>query len=469
MSAAGGSTFTGRDVLAATGAELARGSADVELAGVSTDTRTLRAGELYVALSGPNFDGNRFAPKALEAGAGALLLKRPDEPGPAAAAGPPLFLHDDPRRALGDLAAWHRSRLACPVVGITGSCGKTTTKNLLMELLREHRLIVGSPSSFNNDVGVPLTLFGADRDTEVLICEIGTNQPGEIAHLCRIARPTAGIVTNVGRAHLEGLGSVEGVAREKADLLACLPSDGFAVVNLDGPHADLLRASTSARVISTSVEGEGELNATDVWFHAGGTTFRLEGHEVTSPLLGTHNVHNLLCALAACRGLGLSLEEVLPSVSRVSAGGQRMERVDLGDIALFDDTWNANPDSVAAGVRVLAGIHGHTRRVLVLGDMLELGDAAPELHHALGLEAAQCGIDLAIFVGDLARASAAGALEGGLAAERVVHVRDAAQAIDVVPGLLAEGDVVLVKASRRVGLEALVRHLTTARRGRRCS
>ena len=460
------SSFQGQDVLAATGAELVRGSAEVELRGVSTDTRTLRAGELYIALSGPNFDGNRFAQKARDAGAGALLLKGSSE---GVAGEGVLFEHADPRRALGDLAAWHRSRLACPVIGITGSCGKTTVKNLLVQLVSDHRRTVGSPSSFNNDVGVPLTLFGADLDTELLVCEIGTNQPGEIAHLCRIARPTAGIVTNIGRAHLEGLGSVEGVAREKSDLLACLPSDGFAVVNLDGPHADLLRASTSARVITTSVEGEGELNATDVWFHAGGTTFRLEGREITSPLLGTHNVHNLLCALAACRGMGLSLDEVLPSISRVSAGGQRMERVDLGDIALFDDTWNANPDSATASVRVLAGIHGHARRVLVLGDMLELGDAAPELHHALGLEAAKSGIDLAIFVGDLARASAAGALEGGLAPERVVHVADAEVATERVPELLESGDVVLVKGSRKVGLETLVQHLTAARRGRRCS
>ena len=462
------SSFRGHDVLAATGAELVSGSADVELRGVSTDTRTLRAGELYVALSGPNFDGNRFAQKAREAGAGALLLKGTNS-GSETESDDVLFEHADPRRALGDLAAWHRSRLACPVIGITGSCGKTTVKNLRVQLVTDHRRTVGSPSSFNNDVGVPLTLFGADLDTELLVCEIGTNQPGEIAHLCRIARPTAGIVTNIGRAHLEGLGSVEGVAREKSDLLACLPSDGFAVVNLDGLHSDLLRASTSARVITTSVEGEGELNATDVWFHAGGTTFKLEGREVTSPLLGTHNVHNLLCALAACRGMGLSLDDVLPSVSRVSAGGQRMERVDLGDISLFDDTWNANPDSATASVRVLAGIHGHARRVLVLGDMLELGDVAPEEHHALGLEAAKCGIDLAIFVGDLARASAAGALEGGLAAERVIHVPDAGAAIDRVPELLESGDVVLVKGSRKVGLEALVQHLAAARRGRRCS
>jgi len=463
-------SFSTSDVLAATGAELVSGRQDRTFEGVSTDTRTLRAGELFVALSGPNFDGNRFAERAREAGAaGLLLLRRTGDPEPRSAAGTAVFVHDDPRRALGDLAAWHRSRLTGPVVGITGSCGKTTTKNILLQLVGEHRRTVGSPSSFNNDVGVPLTLFGADPETEVLVCEIGTNQPGEIAHLCRIARPTVGVVTNIGRAHLEGLGSVEGVAREKSDLLASLPADGLAVVNLDGPFGDLLMNSTSARVVTTSVEGDGDLNATDVWFQAGGTTFRLDGHEITSPLLGTHNVHNLLCALAACRGLGLALEDVLPSIARLSAGGQRMERVDLGDLVLYDDTWNANPDSVTASVRVLAGVHGHARRVLVLGDMLELGPTAPELHHALGLEAAKGGIDLVVFVGDLARASAAGALEGGLPADRVVHVQDARRAIEIVPGLLAAGDVVLVKASRRIGLEALVRHLTEVRRGRRCS
>ena len=458
--------FSVGDVVDSTGAWLLCGERERPLTGVSTDTRTLADGELFLALAGPNFDGNRFADAAASRGAGGLCL-RGDEGSrfPALESRVPVVVHAEPRRALADLASWHRSRLDCPVIGITGSCGKTTTKNILLHLLREHMHAQGSPSSYNNDIGVPLTLLAAGRSTDALVVEMGSNQPGEIARLARIARPTAGIITNVGASHLEGLGSIEGVAREKSDLFASLPAAGFAVLNLDGPYAQLLASSTAARILTFSVEGEGELNATDPLFHAGGTTFKLAGREVTSPLLGIHNIHNLLAAIAACRGLGLELADVLPAVSRLSGGRQRMERLSLGDIEVYDDTYNANPESARAAVRVLAGLHGFARRVLVLGDMLELGPHAPELHHAIGRAAAELGVDLAVFVGDLARASAAGALDGGLDPGRVLHVQDVERAIEILPALLSAGDVVLFKGSRRTGLERIVEHLK-ARRAR---
>jgi UDP-N-acetylmuramoyl-tripeptide--D-alanyl-D-alanine ligase len=459
------SALSVKDVLDSTGAVLVRGEVGREIAGVSTDTRSLRPRELFLALSGPNFDGNAFAAQACRGGAGALLLRgEPGGPGGDLPGDAPVALHPSPRRALADLAAWHRSRLAAPVIGVTGSCGKTTTKEILRQLLESRLRTVASPSSFNNDVGVPLTLLSAERSTEVLVVEIGTNAPGEIAALCKVARPTAGIITNVGASHLEGLGSLDGVAREKSELFASLPAGGFAVLNLDCRYAPLLRRSTRARLITVSIEGDGEFDATRPWFHSGGTTFALRGHEVTSPLLGLHNVSNLLCALAACHGLGIALEEVLPAVTRLRGGRRRMERIDLGDLLVFDDTYNANPESARAAVRVLAGLHaGGGRRVLALGDMLELGPSAPELHHALGREAAERGIDLVLLVGELTRATAAGALEAGMAPERVVHLGSAEEAIESLPPHLASGDVVLVKASRRLGLERVVERLVAQR------
>lgn len=450
-----------RDVQDATGAVLARGDAGVEVAGVSTDTRTLAAGELFLALSGPNFDGNRFAAQALAAGAGALLLREREGVLDGLPAGVPVLLHPDPRRALADLAAWHRSRLSVPVIGITGSCGKTTTKNIVRDLLSHRMSVVASPSSFNNEVGVPLTLLMADETTQLCVIEMGTNHPGEIAALCRIARPTAGIITNVGAAHLEGLGSLEGVAREKGDLAAALPRDGFLVLDADCRFLPALRARTAARVVTYSVNGapgeRGDLDASDLVFHSGGTTFRLNGREVTSPLLGTHNVQNLLAALCVCIGLRVPIEEVLPAVPALRGGRQRMERIDVGELVVFDDSYNANPESMRAAVRVLAGLHGHRRRVLVLGDMLELGDLAAELHHRIGVEAARAGIDLLILVGELARAAAAGALEGGLDPSSVVHYAGTEEAAEGVSRHLRAGDVVLVKGSRRLRLEEVVR------------
>ena len=452
-----------KDVLDSTGAMLVHGDAESLVYGVSTDTRTLKPRELYLALSGPNFDGNRFAPQAGARGAGGMLLRAGaqlvlDELPEDA----PVAVHDAPLRALSDLASWHRARLSIPVVGITGSCGKTTTKNILRQLLEPHLQVVASPASFNNDVGVPHTLLLADPETQALVVEVGTNAPGEIAARCGLARPTIGIVTNIGASHLEKLGSVEGVAREKSALFASLPPDGLAVLNLDCRYAHELRSATRARVTTISVEGEGDFNASDLWFHSGGTTFRLAGHEITSPLFGSHNVYNLLAALAAATGLGLELADLLPAISGLEAGRRRMERLQLGPVTVFDDSYNANPDSARAAVRVLEGLHGKGRRVMVLGDMLELGDDAPELHHQIGCAAAKADLDLLLLVGETTRATAAGALECGLAPERVRHLGSCDEALEDIAGLVQAGDIVLVKGSRRMGLDRIVDRLTQA-------
>ena len=459
------------DVLASTGAVLVRGDAARLVHGVSTDTRSLGEHALYVALSGPNFDGNAFAAQAARSGAGALILRR--EEGldiSGVPAGLPVAVHDAPRRALADLAAWHRSRLGIPVVAVTGSSGKTTTKNITAQLLAAAgRRVVASPASFNNDIGVPLTLLTADHETEALVVEIGTNAPGEIAALARLARPTVAIITNIGASHLEGLGSVAGVAREKGALFEAVAEDGLCVLNLDSRHADELRSRARARVVTFGIDGEADFNASDPLFHAAGTTFRLRHRadrahsvdlgEVTTPLLGIHNVMNLLAGLAACHGLGVDLNGLLPAVARLTGGRRRLERRELGELTLFDDTYNSNPESARAAVRVLAGLRAERRRVLVLGDMLELGESAPEEHHAIGRAVATSGIELLVLVGDLVRATAAGALEGGMPAARVVHLGSPAQALAGIADVVGEGDVCLIKASRALGLERLVERL----------
>jgi UDP-N-acetylmuramoyl-tripeptide--D-alanyl-D-alanine ligase len=323
--------------------------------------------------------------------------------------------------------------------------------------------VVASPNSFNNEIGVPHTLLLGERETRLFAIEMGTNHQGEIATLSRIARPTAGIITNVGASHLEGLGSLEGVAREKGDLAAAIPAEGFVVLNADSRFTPAIRLRTSARVITFGIAGTrrepADLEASAVVFHSGGTSFRLNGCELTSPLLGTHNVENLLAALAIALGLGIPLSAVLPGVATLQGGRQRMERVDLAGVTVFDDSYNCNPDSARAAVRILAGLHGFRRRVLVLGDMYELGDLAAELHHQVGVDAATSGIDLIVLVGELTKAAAAGALEGGLPKKSVVHLPTSSQAVRDVGALLQEGDVVLVKGSRKMELERVVRQL----------
>jgi UDP-N-acetylmuramoyl-tripeptide--D-alanyl-D-alanine ligase len=453
--------FGVRDVAAATGATPRVEAAVAPLTSVSTDTRTLREGALFVALSGPSFDGTRFAPAAARAGARAVLLDATSEHLERALAelpaGVAALVHPRPRRALGDLAAWYRARLHIPVLGITGSCGKTTTKDMLLELVGAVRRVAGSPESYNNDIGVPLTVLSAESDSDVLVVELGTNGPGEIAGLCRVARPTAGVITMVGASHLEGLGSIEGVAREKGALVASLPSDGFAVLNAACPHSLAMREGFSGRVLTFGLEREADLTASQLLFHAAGTSFVLEGRQVTSPLLGQHNLQNLLAALAACRGLGIELDEVLPHIAGLRGVRGRLERKVVGGLTVIDDSYNSNPESARASVRVLAGLHGHARRVLVLGDMLELGERAGELHHEVGRHAAHSAPDALFLVGELSRATAAGALEAGYDPARIHHHEDLDSALQHVPGMLGDGDAVLVKGSRGVRLDRLVR------------
>ena len=451
------------EIVSSTKGRLVKGDAAREVHGVSTDTRSIAPEQLFVALEGPNFDGNEFALAAMESKPGALLLRdgHPTISGiverlPEEAV---VVLHPAPRSALGQLASWHRARLDVPVIGITGSCGKTTTKNVLVHLLETSCRVVGSPNSFNNDIGVPHTLFLADEATEALVVELGTNSPGEIAALCRTARPTGAIITNVGAAHLEGLGSIEGVADEKGALAAKLDSGGFCVLNANCPWTPAIAERTSAEVITFSVEGDGDLDAIDLYTHGAGTTFRLDGREVTSPLVGAHNVENLLAALAACRGMGLELDAVLPAVSGVRTARGRMERIELEGLVVLDDSYNANPSSALASVRVLCGVHGHGRHVLVLGEMLELGEHSDPAHKVIGEAAARGGVDLLVCVGELAKATAAGALEAGLARDAVLHFEATEDVIAEIDEFLETDDVVLVKGSRRVGLERLVHHL----------
>lgn len=466
------SAFLIDDVVAAIGGELLLGDGRTTTNGLSTDTRKVAPGELFIALSGPRFDGNSFAEAALEAGAAALILRRVEGlverlSGTSCA----VIVHEDPRAALGALARWHRRRLGLPVVGITGSCGKTTTKNYLVKLLSRVRRTVGSPLSYNNAVGVPLTLLAADASSEVLACEMGTSAPGEIAELASLALPDIGIITGVGASHLEGLGSLEGVAIEKNELARALPADGLLIVHQDGRFRELFEASTKAQVVTfgidNGVRSDADLVATKLCFDGGRSVFELrgkglehlEGREVTLPALGTHNVLNLLAALAACRGLGIDLEDVLPAVADIEGQSGRLESFELDGLVVIDDTYNANPESARAAVRVLAGIHGHERRVLVLGDMLELGDFAAEMHHAVGRAAAAAGLDKLVLIGELARAAAAGALEGGMPPGDVVHFATRRDAESKLDELFVPGDVVLVKASRGMRLEGLVRRL----------
>ena len=400
---------------------------------VVIDSRDVGAGDLFVGLSGGNVDGGRFAPQALAGGAWGVLVG--PEHADAARCAPPgvLLAADDPLAALGRLAtAWRRS-LGAKVVGVTGSTGKTSTKDLLAGMLAPHRRIVATAQNLNTEIGLPLTILGAPPGTEVLVLEMAMRGAGQIAELAAIAEPDVGVIVNVGPVHLELLGTIEAIAATKAELIAALEPGGTAIVPASEP---LLEPHRRADVRT-------------VTFGPGGDVAELPAG-LTVPFTSAHMRRNALAALAAARAVGVEPEgEVTVALS--SLRGQRIALPD--DIVVVNDCYNANPMSMRAALDDLAA-SASGRRVAVLGDMLELGPGEVAYHEEIGAVAATAGVDLLVTVGPLA-AHIGAAFEGGTHH----HVDDARAAAALLPDLLEPGDTVLVKASRGVGLEVVAQTL----------
>jgi UDP-N-acetylmuramoyl-tripeptide--D-alanyl-D-alanine ligase len=464
--------FTPRAVAKAAGGEVLQGGKCAN--GVATDSRGDVAGRLFVALRGANFDAHAFLAQVAAAGAAGLVVERVPEDlalllrqGQAAKL-PFVVRVPDTGRALLDLAGEHRRRHRARVVGVTGSCGKTSTKEWLGAVLAEVMPTVRSRGSFNNQVGVPLTLFELQPETRAAVVEIGTNAPGEIAQLTQVVRPDVGIVTCVAPAHLEGLGSVEGVAREKSSLPTGLPSDGLCILNGDDAACRAMAALTPARVELLSVSREADWFATDVRFHALGTTFRLRGERcVTVPRLGTHNVYNALAVIAAASHIGVAEESILASLAKVPSASRRLEPKQAAGVTIFDDTYNMNPTSARAALQALAGLVGSGpsdgRSFVVFGTMLELGAGSEALHRELGAEVVRTGQHALVVVGEGSGPIADGAIAAGMPAARVHRVADVQEALAVLRDQLRSGDRVLCKASRRVALDRLVDRLVAER------
>ncbi|MBL8694209.1 MAG: UDP-N-acetylmuramoyl-tripeptide--D-alanyl-D-alanine ligase [Planctomycetes bacterium] len=443
------------DLLASTGARLVSGPRSVRFTSVSTDTRTVSDGALFVALQGPRFDGNAFAGEALTRGARGVLTtpgRAPEDPPKDRV----CLEHADPGRAFLDLAGWYRRRFTIPFVGIGGAAGKTTTKEMAGQVLSRFLPTVYSEKSFNNSVGVPATLLRVDGSTRVAVVEIGTNARGEVAQLAKVVAPTVGLVTCIAEEHLEGLGSLEGVAEEEGDLPAALPEDGVAILNADDRFFAALRSRTRCRVVTFGLESDADYRATDVVFHVAGCSFRVQGKPATVPLLGTHNVYNAVSVVALASVLGFGLEESLGALAELRPPQRRMERKRFGDVEVIDDCYNANPASVRAAVRALEGLRVGRRRVLVLGKMHELGEGSKELHRDVGRAVGQSRVDLFIAVGAESEALLRGAVEGGLSPARMLALPTAEEAVSAVPDLVKPGDLVLVKGSRAEGLERIV-------------
>lgn len=457
--------FDLRDALRWTGGRMLAERPAAVFHGAGIDTRTLRPGDLFVAIRGERHDAHRFLARALEAGAAGLVVDEAYAADAGTAFDVPVLVVDDTTRALGALAAGHRQTFTGRVVAITGSNGKTTTKEMCHAILAVGGPCLKNQGNLNNEFGLPLTLLSREPEHVGAVVELGMNHRGEIARLAAIAKPDVGVITNVGTAHIEYLGSRDNIALEKGDLVASLAATGIAVLNADDPLVDAQARRTAARVIRFGLTDSADVRARNARFDEDACFL----YTLCSPLGETHvriaglgetTVINSLAAAAAAIAAGASLEQIAEGLGRFEAVHGRMQSVKLASGAhVIDDTYNANPQSVRAALESLARLKGKGRSIAVLGDMGELGDDAPAAHREAGRLAGELGIDFLYALGSRAEGVVAGAREAGMQGEHVQIGRDHAEIGSQVGARLRSGDWVLVKGSRAMQMEKVVEAL----------
>ena len=448
--------FTLRDALNAVNGRYFGNEAalDSDIDRVTSDSRTAGTGALFIALKGTRVDGHDFMAGCIRAGAVACLTER--EPTPQER---PAIQVDSTLRATGALAAWHRARFAIPVIGITGSVGKTTTKEMIAAVLSQRFNTHKTQKNLNNELGVPWTLLRLDDGHQVSVVEMGISDFGEMRRLTHMVRPTIAVFSVIGDAHLEFLGNRDGVMRAKREIFEGMDENGLAVLNGDDPiqrkcHPNMRRVTyglgEGCDVRGSDVRNLGEDGMRMTVRHSGGT------FEMAIPAFGSHLASAALAAAAVGLELGLTGEEIARGVAQYQTVGDRARVIHAGDMTIVSDCYNANPNSCQAAVDSLMQLEGK-RRVCVLGDMLELGPRTEELHHGVGEYAAKAGVDLVSGCGPLSRAIADGAKAAG---SDVLYYEDKARLIAALGDILRPGDCVLVKASHSMAFEEIVKRLT---------
>ncbi|MDU5396265.1 MAG: UDP-N-acetylmuramoyl-tripeptide--D-alanyl-D-alanine ligase [Negativicoccus succinicivorans] len=446
--------FKEAEIIQATAAVKLQGPEDVAVDNISTDTRGELSGCLFVPLKGEHFNGHDYLQQAVEKGAVAVLCDQEIMELPKEVA---VYRVKQTRRALEDLAAYHRRRFALPVIAVTGSSGKTTTKELIASVLAQKFRVHKTEKNHNNEIGLAQTLLSLQPEDEVCVVEMGMRARGEIKRLAEIAAPTIGVVTNVGVAHLERLGSQEAIAAAKQELIESIPENGTAVLNWNDKRVRNMASVCRGRVISYGIEPQANVQALDIQYGLGKTKFtcRLfdEVFPVTLPLLGAHNVANTLAAVAVARVLGVSANRIQRALAEAVSGELRQEVVDRNGVRFINDAYNANPLSMAASLASLSQF-GEGRYIAVIGDMLELGPDEVAMHEELASAVISAGITELITVGPLAHA-----LGDAVKEQSHVNVRSVTNTNEVMPllkSLLQAGDIVLIKGSHALRLDTLV-------------
>ena len=427
--------------------------------GVSTDSRSTKAGDCFFAIPGENFDGHDYVSDAFAKGAVCAVVGKDIDS--EKSAGKCLLKVEDTIRALGELAGEYRRQAGYKVVAITGSAGKTTTRQIIYHALSQRFRVYQAPKSFNNQIGLPLTLLGAAANDQIVIAELGSNHPGEIPYLTRIAEPDIAVVTNVHPAHLEGFGDLQAIIQEKSSISEGLKPDGVLIINGDFDRLVEACRARGLRFITFGKSDGCDYRAGNIRPDGQASRFTIDGVEVFLPLAGPGNVENALAAWAACSQLGLTIDDFAQALETISPVSMRTELLQIGTLTVLSDCYNANPASMRNALEIMANLDptGQRREVFICGDMAELGGQAERLHAELGGNIAQAGVQLLLAVGKFAKIAAEAAQASAEYDLKIKCFEDTVSAYNNLHEFIKDYDIILVKGSRVVKLEMLVEKL----------
>lgn len=427
-----------------------------EVAGISIDSRTTQAGDLFFAIQGQRLDGHQFVSQALARGAAACVVKR----GAVTDSGSQVLLEvEDVNQALMQFAGWYREQQAAQVIGVTGSVGKTTTRSMIYTALSSCLSGIQSPANFNNEFGVPLSIAGMESSHQFAVLELAASHVGEIRELAEVVQPQVGVITGIGHSHLEHFGTLQQTAETKGALFEQLPTSGLAVICGDDPFADFLTSRTTARIVRVGLGENNDLQAVSIEQDQQGISFRVNDQQYLIPVVGQHFVNAALAAIAVSRELGISEYDVSESLRNYSTVPGRCHQMQIGEWAVIDDTYNASPDSMRAACQVLRDFAGTGKRIMVMGDMLELGPETKRYHREMGALVTESGVNHLFICGKLAESVSQGARSAGMSQNQITIAADVELLAQDVIDHLEPGDVVLVKGSRGMRMERLLQYL----------
>ena len=459
-------TFLLKEVVEATGGVLIFGAPEIIFYGISTDSRLVNKGNLFIALKGEKYDGHDFVQKALGLGAAGVLVHDENKINLGQLnKNVAVIKVSDTLLALGDLAQAWRKKFSIPVIGLTGSSGKTTTKEMMAAIIGQKKNILKTEGNLNNLIGLPQTIFQITNEHELVILEMGTNTRGEIKRLTQIAAPNIGLITNIGPAHLAGFGSIEGVREEKGDLFLNMEQSGMAIINLDDECLRVIADRWKGKRITFGMGLNADVSVKDTKKNgAKGMCFNLiiggKQQKVEMKIVGIHHVYNAIAAAAAAWAVGIDYETILEGLAAFRPFSGRMEIINLKNGAhLLDDSYNANPSSVREALMTLKDLKNHHSCYVFLGDMLELGAASDEMHRKVGMLMATIGVNALFLQGDFSAVTAAGAMDGGMPAKNIYFLSGIQDGVDYLKKNLKKGDWVLVKGSRRMKMEKIVEQI----------